>query len=75
MATMMHVWLAQDPETERITAQDREWSDGDFPPGPRGRGWPRREADIDENVWAALMLGEIPPSEQDELHQTWWNQE
>lgn len=68
----MHVWLAMDPETDRVVMQDREFDDGNFPRGRRGRDWARREADIDEDQWARLLAGQLPPDEQDQLHQETW---
>lgn len=69
---MTHVWLAQDPESGRITAQAHEWQDGDFPPGPRGQGWRRRQLDVDDEVWRDVLSGKTSPNKQDELHLQWW---
>ena len=70
----VHLWLSRDPQTDRVTAETREWSDGSFPAGARGRGWALRETDADEDTWAAMLAGELSPSEQDTVHQQWWNQ-
>jgi hypothetical protein len=69
----IHIWMAIDPETRRVLAQSREFGDGDFPRGPRGAGWPRREHDIDTTDWAALLAGGMPGEEQDRMHRDWWD--
>lgn len=73
---MIHLWLAYDPETTRITAQAREFGDDDFPRGGRGRGWAIHEIDIPEDVWQRMLLGAdgggFPPEEQDAMHRDWW---
>lgn len=69
---MTHVWLAKDPETGRVTAQARDWQDGDFPPGLRGQGWERRELDVEDDTWRELLDGRRTPREQDDLHLDWW---
>ena len=71
---MLHAWLALDPETCRVTMQTREFGDGDFPRGPRGAGWPRRETDIRAADLTAILRAEISPAEVDELHRAWWDQ-
>lgn len=71
---MIHIWMAMDTETCRVLAQDRDWSDGDFPPGPRGAGWPRREHDVDDEVWADLVSGRLTGEEQDTMHRAWWDE-
>jgi hypothetical protein len=69
---MVQVWLAKDPETGRVLAQDHEWQDGDFPPGPRGRGWPRREVDVDPEEWQRMMEADMTGDDMDEAHLRWW---
>ena len=68
----MSIWMTCDPETERIAFRDREPDDGSFPPGPRGRGWEIRRAELDEAVWDDLMAARISPADQDALHQAKW---
>lgn len=71
---MQHIWLAMDTETCRVLAQSHEWSDGDFPPGPRGAGWPRRELDVDQQVWDDLLVARMSGKEQDVVHRAWWDE-
>lgn len=71
---MIHVWLALDPETCRVMMLDHEPGDEDFPRGPRGLSWPRREADIAEETWAALLAATPSPAEQDTLHRDLWTE-
>ncbi len=71
---MIRVWLTRDPETDRVSMQLREFSDGDFPPGKRGRGWPIRVGEIDADIWPLLLSGELPPDEQDSIHEDTWNE-
>lgn len=71
--TSTHVWLALDPETRRVTAQTREWGDGDFPRGLRGVGWPRRETDVPAEALTQIARAEITPDEVDQLHRQWWD--
>ncbi len=69
---MIHVWLALDPDTLRVTMQDREFSDGDFPRGLRGVDWPQREGEIPEETYAAILSGDLPGKEVDAIHRTLW---
>jgi hypothetical protein len=71
--TDVHIWMALDPETRRVLTQSREFADGDFPPGLRGVGWPRREADVPGELYARLLTGGPDPAEQDRLHRDWWD--
>lgn len=71
-----HVWMAMDPETRRVLVQEREFRAEDFPPGPRGRDWPRREADVDKGLFTKVVNGStdapgLPSS--DRLHRDWWD--
>lgn len=68
------VWLAKDPETDRVTAQAREFGDGDFPRGARGRDWPIRQTAVPAKAWRALLSADLSPSEQDDAHRQWWTQ-
>ena len=68
----MHVWLALDPETLRVTMQDREFSDGCLPRGLRGVGWSFREAEIDPDVYAAIGANELSGPEVDAVHRDLW---
>lgn len=68
----MIIWLALDPRTLRVTAQDREFSDGDFPPGRRGLGWSIRSLEVPAQTWTKLMRATYSPSAQDDLHRRWW---
>lgn len=70
---LVHVWLALDPEERRVMVHPREWSDGDFPRGKRGVGWPRRELDVDAALLEALLRAECTPEEQDRIHRQWWD--
>lgn len=70
----VHLWLALDPETFRVTAHAREPDDSDFPRGLRGQGWARREADINADLWEHLLAGGLKPAEQDELHRRLWTE-
>lgn len=70
----MRVWMAMDPETSRITMQDREFGDGDFPRGLRGLSWPIRQGEIPANVWADIMAGVLTGPEIDEIHRACWTE-
>ena len=70
--TMTHLWLAQDPETGRITAQKREFGDGDFPRGARGRGWPRRDLDVPTEELTKVLNAAYAGEVVDEVHERWW---
>lgn len=70
---MIPAWLSMDPHTLRITVMTKEPSDGDFPLGARGRGWPIRQTKIDEAVLGKLLAAQYTPAEQDEIHIQWWN--
>lgn len=69
----MKIWMALDPETLRVTMQPTEFSDGDFPRGLRGQGWPIREGSVDPDSWGTLLAGSLSPAEQDRLHRETWN--
>ncbi|MDT8915768.1 hypothetical protein [Amycolatopsis sp. PS_44_ISF1] len=71
---MPHVFLALDPETQRVLMQTREIGDEDLPRGLRGLGWARREADVEDDRWDALLAGELTPAEQDDLHRAAWTE-
>ena len=70
----VHLWLAKNPETDRITAQHRAWQEGDFPPGPLGRGWEKREVDVPAETWEQFLRGALAGSEVDALHLSWWKE-
>lgn len=71
---MTHVWMALDPETLRVLIQPQDFSEGDFPLGLRGTGWPTREGEIDDEIWQSILRAEIPPVEQDQIHRDLWSQ-
>lgn len=76
-AATEHVWMALDPEELRIFVQLHPWGEGDFPPGPRGSGWPRREYDVPKQTYTKLMKagsGGVDNDRQDEWHRRWWNE-
>jgi hypothetical protein len=63
-----------DPETRRITARRRPFETrDDFPPGPRGDGWPVRTTTIPPGTWTKMLRGTFPPAVQDRLHRKWWD--
>lgn len=72
----MHIWMALDPETFRISVQDREFVDGDLPAGLRGLRWPKRETDVDDAEYNRLLQGTpvMPGAEMDEVHVRWWDE-
>lgn len=70
----MRIYLALDPETQRVTAQLNPFNRVDFPPGLRGKDWPLRECDIPEQTWTKMLRAEYAPDEQDRLHRSWWDQ-
>lgn len=79
----MHVWLAMDtypaPEggeeyLNRVTMQTTEFGPFDFPPGKRGNYFETREAEVDEETYRRLLVGELTSEEQDALHRDAWNQ-
>jgi hypothetical protein len=70
---MTHIFLALDPETRRVSVQSHPWSDGDFPPGLRGAGWPRRQLDIPTEDLERILAGGVPDDEIDALHRSWWD--
>jgi hypothetical protein len=68
----VNVWLALDPETGRITAQDRPIERTELPPGLRGEGWPRRTVDVPQQTWTKTLKATYSPDSQDRLHRGWW---
>lgn len=75
MAETVELWLAKDPETERIAARTRPWEgEEDILPGPHGQGWERRTTQVPQGDWDALMEARITGSEMDRLHRLWWEQ-
>ena len=68
----MRIYMAQDPENGRITMQDVPFGESSFPRGARGRGWPQRTGELDDEVWRKLIAAELTPDEQDEVHQDAW---
>lgn len=69
----MHVYMAMDPETRRVLVQTREIGEFDFPPGPRGVGWPQREGELDDDIMAAALSGTLSGPELDKVHREAWN--
>lgn len=69
----MRVFLALDPETFRVTMQDREFGDGDLPRGLRGSGWSFREGEISEFDWDLVLAGMLDEDELDDLHRRTWS--
>ena len=70
----MRVWMTMDPETRRVALQDREFGDGDFPPGLRGLGWPQREGELHDDAYAAIMEGGLTAEQINDIHRTCWSQ-
>lgn len=68
----MHVYMALDPETQRVTMQTEEFGDGSFPRGLRGKSWPRLEGEVDETDWQAMLEGRMDPVDQDVFHLEAW---
>lgn len=69
----MHVFMAMDPETLRVTMQDTEFSDGSLPRGLRGLGWSFRQADVPDEVYEAVLDGSLTGREVDEFHRSAWS--
>jgi len=69
---MLHVWRALDPETLRVTMQDREFSDADFPRGLRGLDWPVREGEVEEEAWQGILSGTLSGDEVNAIHRSAW---
>jgi len=70
----MHVWMVMDPETRRVAMQNREFADGDLPPGLRGLDWPAREGEVDDEVWASMLAGDLSGDEVNKIHRDTWTQ-
>ncbi len=68
----MHIYMARDPETERIAAQVRPFTPADLPRGLRGESWALRETEIPETEWRAMLAGAMTGDEVDELHHVAW---
>jgi hypothetical protein len=68
----IQVWLSLDPETERIAIQEREFDDGSFPRGRRGKSWPQRKGHVRESEWRRLLAGGMSLEEQDAFHLAAW---
>jgi len=69
----MRVWLAKDPETERITASETEFDEGNLPRGRRGQGWEIRVADnVHSGDWDDVMAARVKGDVVDALHRLWW---
>lgn len=73
MNKKIKVWLTLDPESLRVTMQNREFQDGDFPRGIRGVGWPIREGKIEAEVYERVMTGNLPSEENDKIHRDLWS--
>lgn len=69
----MIVYMAKDPETARIGAQDRPFTRIDFPVGLDGEGWEQRQCEVKDETWAEMLEGKIAPPAQDWLHRYWWD--
>ena len=69
---MPHVWMALDPETFRVTMQDSEFSEGDFPPGLRGLDWPIREGEVSEEDWLGINSGRYSGDLVNDIHRDTW---
>ncbi len=69
----MRVYLSLDPETLRVTMQDREFSDGDLPRGLRGTGWSFREGEVEDSDFDLVLAGMLDDDELDELHRNTWS--
>lgn len=69
----MKIYMAIDPETRRVLVQDREFADGDFPPGLRGLDWPRRTLDVPKQTVTKLRRGTTDGEQADRLHRVWWD--
>lgn len=72
-AKTVHIWLAMDPETRRVSASEREYGDGDFPPGLRGAKWPVRELDVPAQTFTKIKRASFDGEAQDRLHRDWWD--
>lgn len=73
----MKIWLTLDPETHRVSVQNRPFEVYDFPPGRRGRGpdgkgWEIRQHKTDAKLYADLLRASVEQDEQDRLHRQWW---
>lgn len=69
----MIIYLAEDPQTGRISARPSgPFARIDLPRGPDGEGWSFRRCEIEDWVWKNMLLGVIPADKQDELHLGWW---
>lgn len=68
----MRVWMAMDPETRRISMQDRDFGEMDFPPGLRGLDWPMREGTITLEEWDGILTGSLSWDEVNAIHRSTW---
>jgi hypothetical protein len=73
MSATIRVRLSLDPETRRVHAQARDWSEADFPRGLRGAGWPRRELEVDLQTWQQVLASDPTCPNTDLLHRGWWD--
>lgn len=68
----MRVWLAKDPESGRITAQNRPITREDLPRGARGEGWERREIDVPQVTFTKVLHASYSGEAVDRIHLRWW---
>lgn len=73
MDKKIEIWMAMDPETFRVLMQNREFQDGDFPPGLRGSGWEMRKGEISEQKYRDLLDSKFSNEETDALHRDLWS--
>lgn len=73
MSDTIHVYMAMDLETKRVLMQTEEFSEGSFPRGQRGAGWPVRQGDAPREAWERILNGKMPDEENDRLHRAIWN--
>jgi hypothetical protein len=71
----MMIYLARDPENDRITAQEQPFTRADFPPGLRGEGWETRTAEIPKQTWTKMLRANFSSQAQDRIHVAWWESE
>jgi hypothetical protein len=70
----MQVWMRMDPETHRVSVQDRPFSPEQQLPGVRGEGWPVRSTEVNKALFTRLLRATVTPETQDRLHRQWWDQ-
>lgn len=68
----LHVYMAKDPETDRVFMQRSPITRSHLPAGLRGEGWPLREGEVSQATWDLVLAGTLPADDIDLFHRDAW---